>query len=70
MEEGRLAARLLSEIGSARAAIAASYLSLWRSARSVSEEHQDGSPPAVDLGDAPASAPPPGCQETSRRESA
>ena len=30
MEEGRLAARLLSEIGSARAAIAASYLNLWR----------------------------------------
>lgn len=30
MEEGRWAARLLSEIGSARAAIAASYLSLWR----------------------------------------
>lgn len=30
MEEARWAARLLSEIGSAREAIAASYLSLWR----------------------------------------
>jgi len=30
MEEAKWAARLLSEIGSAREAIAASYLSLWR----------------------------------------
>ena len=30
MEEGRWAARVLSEIGAARAAIAASYLRLWR----------------------------------------
>jgi hypothetical protein len=66
MEEGRLAARLLNEIGSARAAIAASYLSLWRSAGSVSREDQDGSPPAVDPDDALASAPPPGCQESER----
>lgn len=64
MEEGRWAARLLSEIGSARAAIAASYLSLWRTGGSLSEEQRDELPPVVSPEDAPACAPPPGSHET------
>ena len=41
MEEGGLAARLLSEIGSARAAIAASYLNLWRTGSGLPELQRD-----------------------------
>jgi hypothetical protein len=58
MEEGRWAARVLSEIGSARASIAANYLALWRKAGQLSdaeqsapgaagaEEHGEGAAPA------------------------
>jgi hypothetical protein len=38
MDEGRWAARVLSEISSARTSIAASYLALWRRAATVSPE--------------------------------
>ena len=41
MEEGRWAARLLSEIGSARAAIAASYLNLWRTGAGLRDLQPD-----------------------------
>lgn len=50
--------RLLSEISSARAAIAASYLNLWRGAGTVSGGQPDTPPSPVDAEDAPASAPP------------
>jgi hypothetical protein len=38
MDDGRWATRLVSEIGSARAAIVASYLNLWRGGRPGEEE--------------------------------
>jgi hypothetical protein len=56
MEEGRLASRLLGEIGSARAAIAASYLSLWRSNGTLDEEHQAEPSPPIDLEQTPHAA--------------
>jgi hypothetical protein len=49
--------RLLSEIGSARAAIAASYLSLWRSGGTLEEEEPEGRSPAGSPEETPA--PPP-----------
>ena len=52
MEEGRLAARLLSEIGAARAAIAASYLSLWRGDARPPDGARDGSSTAPEDGSA------------------
>jgi hypothetical protein len=45
MEEGRWAARLMSEIHSARAGIAASYLSLWRRGGRLADEEPDAPVP-------------------------
>jgi len=49
MEEGRWAARLLSEIGSARAAIAASYLSLWKTGGGLPDSDQGKQDPVPGL---------------------
>jgi hypothetical protein len=58
MEEGSWAARVLSEIGAARAAIAASYQALWREATEASMDEQT-EPPALGAGEGePAPAPP------------
>jgi hypothetical protein len=46
VEEGKWAARVLSEISSARASIAASYLALWRREAQVAPPEHPG-PPAV-----------------------
>lgn len=65
MEEPRWTVRLLSEIGSARSAIATSYLSLWRTGGRLSET-QPGEPPP------PASSdePPPGGPACGERDAA
>lgn len=58
MEEGSWAARVLSEIGAARAAIAGSYRELWREATDPSMDEQS-EPPAPAAGEGePAPAPP------------
>lgn len=65
MEEARWAARVLSEIGAARAAIAASYLRLWREAEQrLGDEPLDPSVSASADAE-PASASPD--QETKQR---
>jgi hypothetical protein len=66
MEEGRWASRLLSEIGSARAAIAASYLSLWRTSGRLNAEHHGEPASPIDLEQAPhpTSEPPPETEQT------
>ena len=58
MEEGRWATRVLDEIGSARAAIAANYLALWRRATHASMD-DDGEPPDYVADDKEATRPPP-----------
>jgi hypothetical protein len=63
MEEGRWATRLLSEIGSARAAIAASYLNLWRTSARPGKEKLEQSPCTGDSGEVPASVPLPKTNE-------
>ena len=65
MEEGNWAARVASEIASARAAIAANYLALWRKtgqAAPTEEGPQPTAPPPQDSVAAPAS-PFPGSRE-------
>jgi hypothetical protein len=59
MEEGRWAARVLSEIGSARASIAANYLALWRKAGQLSDAEQSvpGAADAEERGESAGSAP-------------
>jgi hypothetical protein len=58
MEESRWPARVLSEIGSARAAILANYLALWRQDTVTSMDEQT-EPPAPGAGDGqPAPTPP------------
>jgi hypothetical protein len=58
MEEARWAARVLSEIGSARAAIAASYLSLWRTGTGLPDLQRD-EPEAVPGEQQEETSPPP-----------
>jgi hypothetical protein len=59
MEEGKWAARVLSEIGSARESIAASYLALWRKAGQTSTD-EDAQPPTPHVeGEADAGRPAP-----------
>jgi hypothetical protein len=64
MEEGRWAMRLVSEIGSARAAIAASYLRLWRTAGALPEQPRDEAAPAADQQGAPSEPPATGPDQT------
>lgn len=64
MEEGRWAARVLSEIGAARAAIAANYLRLWRAdGHPLDEEAVD--PPPTPFVDAEQASTAPDLEETS-----
>lgn len=66
MEEGRWAARLLSEIGSARAAIAASYLNLWRTSGELPDLQRGEPEPVPGEQQEETPAPPTRMEETER----